>query len=264
MQEYELTDSEYATIQKLLFKETGISLGENKYSMVKARLLKRLHHYKVNTYSDYLKIVQLSKAEKTEFLNQLSTNETYFFRETEHFDFLAQLCAKGGALRAWSAAASQGAEAYSIAMVLASAPKVLNWEVVGTDINTEVITIAQKGLYPFHWIEKIPHAFQKSFCLKGEGRFEGKFLIDPALSNHVSFMQHNLMKTNPLLGLFDVIFVRNVLLYFDEETKLHVIRLLLGHLKVGGVLITSMTETFDDRQIPTLEYLQNSIYKKVS
>lgn len=263
MQEYTLTDNEYATIQKLLFKETGISLGENKYNMVKARLLKRLHHYKVNTYSEYLKIVQLSRAEKTEFLNQLSTNETYFFREQEHFDFLAELCQQGGSMRIWSAAASQGAEAYSIAMTLASAPKVLNWEVIGTDINTEVITIAQKGLYPLHWIEKIPVHFQKSFCFKGEGRFEGKLLIDPALSNHVSFLQHNLMKKNPMLGLFDVIFVRNVLLYFDETTKLHVIGLLLKHLKIGGTLIISMTETFNDRQIPSLEYVKNSIYKKV-
>lgn len=263
MQEIKLSPNEYATIQKLLFKETGITLGEDKHAMVEARLLKRVLHYKVSSYSDYLKIAQLSRVEKAEFLNQLSTNETYFFREKEHFDYLASFADTPKKLRVWSAAASQGAEAYSIAMTLESS-LCNSWEVVGTDINTEVLEIAQKGLYPIDWLSKIPESFQKKYCLKGEGRFFGKFLIDPRLSEHVSFLEHNLMKHNALLGQFDVVVLRNVLLYFDEETKIHVIKNILRHLVKGGILIISKTETFHDAKIPSLVYTNNSIYKKVS
>ena len=107
-----ITPLEYAVIQKLLFDETGIALGDNKTAMVEARLLKRLNHYQVKSYADYLKIVQLSKSELTEFINQMTTNETYFFREKEHFIFLDELSKKAQTLDVWSAASSQGAEAY--------------------------------------------------------------------------------------------------------------------------------------------------------
>ena len=113
-----LTQGEFAVIQKLLFKECGISLNDTKQIMVEARLYKRIEYYKVISYADYLKIVQISKVEKNEFLNALSTNETYFFREEKHFEFLTALSKNSNKLHIWSAAASMGAEAYTIAMIL--------------------------------------------------------------------------------------------------------------------------------------------------
>lgn len=258
-----ITSIEFGTIQKLLFKECGISLNDNKQSMVEARLNKRLEYYKVDSYADYLKIVQLSKVEKNEFLNALSTNETYFFREEAHFNFIEDLASKSTSLRIWSAAASMGAEAYSIAMILDTYMQSNAWQVLGSDLNTEVLEVAKNGLYPFSWSSKIPLPYKSKYCLKGSGKFEGKMLIDRILSKNMEFFKHNLLESNITLDEFDVIFLRNVLLYFTEETKIKVIQNLLYNLKVGGYLIISLTENFDEKQIPQLKFIKNNIYQRV-
>jgi chemotaxis protein methyltransferase CheR len=259
----QIKDKEFQIIQKLLFKETGISLGDNKKTMVQSRLEKRLRHHNINCYSDYLKIVQISHVEKVEFLNELTTNETYFFREMKHFEFLSALADKSKSLRVWSAAASMGAEAYSIAMLLDDKIANRQWEVVGTDINTQTLDIAKMGLYQFSWIKKIPTKFQQKYCLKGSNTYKDKMLIDRELIKNVHFYENNLLKENLGLGEFDVIFLRNVLLYFTEETKLKVIENVMKILKSGGYLIISMTEHFEDAKIENIKYLQNAIYQKV-
>lgn len=262
MRDIVLTNAEYISIQKLLFNGAGISLGDNKRTLVKARLLKRLYHYKVASYADYLKIVQISKTEHTEFINQMSANETYFFREKEHFVFLEDLCKKKSFVRIWSAAASQGAEAYSAAMIAEDSIKNGGWEVIGSDINTRVLDIAKKGLYPFSWIEKIPTKYRSKNCLKGIDSFEGKFLINPTLTSRVSFLENNLIRANKELGMFDVIFLRNVLLYFNEEVKLRVIKNVISNLKSGGYLIIGLTELFKEICIDELSFVGASIYRK--
>jgi len=259
----ELTQQEFSVIQKLLFKECGISLNDTKKAMVETRLFKRVEHYGVSCYADYLKIVQISKSEKNEFLNALSTNETYFFREEKHFEFLTSLSKDSQKLRVWSAAASMGAEAYSIAMILDTHINSKHWEIEASDINTEVLEVAKKGLYPFSWSQKIPQPYKTKYCLKGSGRFENKMLIDRSLSTNINFFQHNLLESNITLGEFDVIFLRNVLLYFKDDTKLTVVRNLLSNIKKGGYFIISMTEVFDDKEIEELKFLKNNIYQKV-
>ncbi len=263
LRDTELKPNEYAVIQRLLLKEAGIALGDGKQDMVKARLAKRLQHYMVDSYADYLKIVQTSKSERITFLNQLSTNETYFFREDDHFRFLEKLGEQKDAMRVWSAAASQGAEAYSAAMVLDRFMGRFSWSVTGSDINTEVLEVARRGLYPLSWLEKIPYEYQKRYCLKGQGRYEGKMLVDPQLQQNITFVQNNLMQPSYGMGHFDVVFLRNVLLYFTEEVKLQVVANILPNIVEGGYLIISMTENFDDTRIKGLRYLHSSIYQKV-
>jgi chemotaxis protein methyltransferase CheR len=259
----EITQQEFFILQKLLFKECGISLSDTKKSMVEARLFKRVEYHQVSSYADYLKIVQLDKNEKNEFLNRLTTNETYFFREERHFEFLSELAKESKKLRLWSAAASMGAEAYSAAMILDTHLERGCWEVKASDINTQVLDVAKKGLYPFIWSNKIPQPYKTKYCLKGTGRFEDRVLIDRVLSSNIDFFQHNLMESNITLGEFDVILLRNVLLYFTEETKLKVIRNILLNLKIGGYFIISMTEMFDDKEIKELKFIKNNIYQKV-
>lgn len=256
-----LRNSEFAIIKKIVFNEIGISLKDSKKDMVQNRLFKRLKHYQINDFSNYIKIVQLSKFEKSEFLNEISTNETYFFREMAHYDFLKDLALKSKNLKVWSAAASIGAEAYSIAMVLDSNMK--DWHVMGSDINTHVIDIAKAGLYQRSFLDKIPKEYQSKYCLIGRNQYEGKILIDRVLYSNMLFFENNLMHANTHIGMFDVIFLRNVLLYFTEETKEKVIRNLLVNLKKGGYLVLGMTDYFDDSNIESLKYLQNSIYQKV-
>ena len=229
--EIKITPIEFSTVQKLLFSECGISLNDNKQSMVEARLNQRLNKLQVNSYGNYLKIVQLSSSEKNEFLNALSTNETYFFREDKHFDFLEELAKNSNNLRVWSAAASMGAEAYSIAMILDTNLSSSYWSVMGSDINTDVLEVARKGLYPLSWSDKIPQKYKSKYCLQGRGEFENKFLIDGVLGKNIEFFKHNLMESNITLGEFDVIFLRNVLLYFTEYTRINVIQNLMKNLK---------------------------------
>jgi len=257
----ELRNSEFAIIKRIVFNEVGITLNDSKKTMVQNRLFKRLKHYQLDSFANYLKIVQLSKFEKTEFLNNISTNVTSFFREMEHFNFLEELAQKSKNLKVWSAASSFGAEAYSIAMILDSNLK--EWEIVGTDINTHVLEIAKLGLYQLSFIDKIPEKYQEKYCLIGRNQYIGKMLIDRKLSSKITFMTNNLLEENKMLGQFDIIFLRNVFIYFTEETKIKVIKNILNNLKLGGYLIIGMTECFNHNEFQSLKYIKSSIYKKV-
>ena len=147
-------------------------------------------HHNLTNYKNYLRVVQLDKNELDEMINQITTNETYFFREQVHFDFLKEYSLKNymSDIRIWSAASSVGAEAYSMAMVLDDIAK-KNWNIIGTDINSIVIKKARVGLYPKTWIEKIPTKYIKKYCLKGKNKYDKQFLIDRRLSANIKFIQ---------------------------------------------------------------------------
>lgn len=264
-QNIELSDKEFELFQKFVFKHIGISLADSKKFLVKNRLLKRLLAYKLDSYSDYYRFIQVNKAEQTEMLNLITTNETYFFRELSHFNFLQKTIIsnfKTSNLRVWSAASSVGAEAYSIAMLLEN--NVQSYEIFGSDINSEVIKKANVGLYPIKWIDKIPKDLVSKYCLKGKGEHKGWFLVDRCLINNMSFKEKNLMNLHNDLGIFDVIFLRNVLIYFDKETKIKIINNVMANLRVGGYFFISLTEHIHDLNIKNLEQVQSSIFKKVA
>lgn len=261
-----LEDAEFRTFQKIIFKEAGIDLNDTKKILVQSRLLKQLTKYGFETYTEYLRLVQINQLEKTEMVNLLTTNETYFFREIEHFEFLQKKILPHyqtkGKFRVWSAAASVGAEAYSTAMLLDSVLSKANWEIMGTDINTEVIKKARVGLYPESWVEKIPMDLRKMYCLKGKGENEGKFLIDRSLIPNMRFEQANLLELTNDLGYFDLIFLRNVLIYFDNATKQKVVDGVIEHLQPGGYFFISHTENLNMISIDKLEQVQTAIYRK--
>lgn len=260
----DLSEKEFELFQKFIFKEIGIFLGNSKKHLVKNRLLKQLLEYKLNSYSDYYRLVQVNKNEKTKMLNLITTNETYFFREYSHFEFIEQnyiLKPTSKTIRIWSAASSVGAEAYSLAMMLDN--KNLNFEIIGSDINTEVIKKANVGLYPIKWMDKISEELKVKYCLKGKGNHEGWFLIDRCLLKNMKFYQRNLMEKQNDLGLFDVIFLRNVLIYFDADTKELIVNNVLKNLKQGGYLIISLTEHIHNLDKYGLKKIQSSIFQKV-
>ena len=261
-----INQTEYQLFQKLIFDEIGITLDKNKITLVQSRLYTRLNHHKTNSFSHYLKIVKTNHKEKIEMINLITTNETYFFREEKHFEFLYSIAKQikiNQEFRVWSAASSVGAEAYSVAMVLDNYLMRNQWEVVGTDINTEVIQKAKKGLYPEAWIDKIPTKYKTKYCLKGRGRFEGEFIIDRSLIQNIHFSTNNLIISNKTLGTFDIIFLRNVLLYFNQTTKQQVLNNILDNLKMGGYFIISLTENLDGLDTGKLEKLKSSIYKRI-
>jgi chemotaxis protein methyltransferase CheR len=261
-----LEDAEFRTFQKIIFQEAGIDLNDKKKLLVQSRLLKQLLKYKLDTYTDYLRLIQINPLEKTEMINLLTTNETYFFREIEHFEFiqhdLIPTYPLKNRFRVWSAAASVGAEAYSTAMLLDTMVQRNQWEIVGTDINSEVIQKARVGLYPETWIEKIPIHLRKEYCLKGKGSNEGKFLIDRVLIPNMRFEQANLLDIPDDLGQFDLIFLRNVLIYFDNATRQKVVDGVLKHLLPGGYFFISHTENLNTIKSDQLEQVRTAIYRK--
>ncbi len=262
-----LGDHEFTTVQKLIFREVGIDLQPSKKLLVQSRLLKRLLFYKLDSYLDYIRLVQINSTERIEMINLITTNETYFFREISHFEFLQKKVIPNHPFkkkfRFWSAASSVGAEAYSAAMLFDKTMAKGDWEVVGTDINTEVIRKARIGLYPEKWADKIPVELKKAYCLRGRGRHEGQFLIDRTLVENMDFRIGNLMKHNLEVGKFDVIFLRNVLIYFDDDTKQMVVDNVLKNLHTGGYFVISQTENLNMLNTSTLEAVDTSIYKKI-
>lgn len=264
----EISEREFLVFQKIIYNEVGIDLPLSKKILVQTRLIKRIHHYGFKTYSEYLRFIQINKEEKIEMINQITTNETYFFREIEHYEFLKDKIIPNASLkdkfRFWSAASSVGAEAYSAAMLLDSCFSRNNWEVVGTDINTDVIHKARMGLYPEGWAQKIPLELKKKYCLKGKSSNLGKFLIDRVLIENMQFKQKNLLAPIADIGAFDVVFLRNVLIYFDDDTKKIVVDNVVKNLKIGGYFFISHTENLNMIKVDELKQVVPSIFKKIS
>jgi len=261
-----ITDGEFQVFQKIIYNEIGIDLSNDKKLLVQSRLLKQMLKYNLKTYSQYLRIVQINIKEKIEMLNLITTNETFFFREINHFDF----CQKDifpkhpfkEKFRVWSAASSVGAEAYSISMLLDNAFAKPDWEVIGTDINTDVIEKAKLGLYPEPWSNKIPQELRKKYCLRGKGKHEGKFMINGILKENINFKVKNLLFPINDIGKFDLIFLRNILIYFDNKTKQLVLDNVVSNLNVNGYLYISHTENLNDVNIKQLTQVSTAIYQK--
>jgi chemotaxis protein methyltransferase CheR len=263
----EIGPAEFAYITGVLHRETGIRLTSGKEALVAGRLDKRLRHLGLTDYADYVRYLRNQPAsgpEMIQLINLLTTNETFFFREQQHFDFLRDVVVpdrdRGRALRLWSAASSTGEEAYTAAMVLSEALPEAPWEIVGTDISTRVVGNARLGIYPINAAEKIPRQMLRKYCMRGRDEYDGTMAVNRRLRARVTFRQDNLMGQLGHLGRFDVIFLRNVMIYFDPETKRGLVQRLQEMLHPGGYFIVSHSESLNG--IPSrLQMIEPSIYR---
>jgi chemotaxis protein methyltransferase CheR len=262
-----ISDSEFSQFQRFIYEAAGITMAPSKKALVSGRLAKRLQQCGVNSYGDYFRLLASGKspAEVQTAVDLLTTNETYFFREQKHFELLREVAQKAAAsalpFRVWSAASSSGEEAYSIAMVLADCLGERAWEVVGTDISTRVLERARTGHYPLARTDNIPVSYLKRFCLKGTGTQEGTLLIERSLRNRVKFLAGNLNSALPKIGEFDVIFLRNVMIYFNGNTKREVVGRAIALLKRGGYFLVGHSETLNDLT-GAVQSIAPSIYRK--
>jgi len=267
---YAINDAEFKRFSSLLYDIAGIVLTDAKKVLLTGRLTKRLVALGFDNFTQYFKYVtDGAHADELQFMvDLLTTNETYFFREPQHFDYLKQIVPsalkQGQVYRVWSAAASIGAEAYTIAMILADKLGVDGaWEILGTDINNTILEQARRGHYRLAEAEKIPREYLKKYCLKGKGAQEGTFLIDQKLRQHVRFEPLNLnVEKMHKVGDFDVIFLRNVLIYFDIPTKQRVVANLIPNLKNGGYFIVGHAESLNGIT-DVLKSEQPTIYRRV-
>lgn len=262
-----ITTEEFEHFRRLIYDHAGIALTPEKKVMVASRLAKRLDHYGLSTYSQYFQLATSSEHphEFQTLVNILTTNETYFFREPKHFEFFRDEILKpwrGDHFRIWSAASSTGEEAYSLAMVMAENLGMRSWEVFASDLNTRVLDLARSGVYLQDRLEHMDKVFLEKYCLKGVRSHEGFFRVDTKIRSRVRFEQVNLKSPlPPAMGKFEVIFLRNVLIYFDQDTKKQVVERLATALRPGGYFIISHSESLH-RVTDQLQLIKPSIYRK--
>ncbi len=266
-----ISDQEFLQFQRFIFDTAGIHLSSAKKALVCGRLAKRLQQHRLASYGEYFRLLTsgTAPAEVQTAVDLLTTNETYFFREPKHFDLLRQVAqaarnaqqSRQQPFRVWSAASSSGEEAYSIAMVLADCMNDGPWDVVGSDISMRVLQKARTGHYPVERTTHIPPAYLRRFCLKGIDAQKGTILVERSLRSRVHFTQVNLNMALPQLGIFDVIFLRNVMIYFNGETKRQVVARVLSLLKPGGYFLIGHSESLNDIT-DAVRPLGPSIYRK--
>jgi chemotaxis protein methyltransferase CheR len=262
-----ITDREFAQFQRFIFDAAGINLSPAKKALVSGRLAKRLQQHRLGSYGDYFRLIASGDAlgEAQTAIDLLTTNETYFFREPRHFEMLREHASatrkRTEVFRVWSAASSSGEEAYSIAMTLGECLEDGLWEVVGTDISLRMLQRARIGHYPQERCKQIPSAHLRRYCLRGIGAQQGTVLIDRQLRKRVKFTPANLNTALPQLGKFDAIFLRNVMIYFNDDTKRQVVERVLSVLKPGGQFYIGHAESLNGIT-DAVRMLAPSIFRK--
>jgi chemotaxis protein methyltransferase CheR len=249
----------FTKFQELIYQEAGIWLAMHKHALLTGRLARRLRLLGLSNMQEYFHLVTQpdQQHERAVMIDCITTNETHFFREPRHFDFLSQqvfprwqeeaaIGQRTTHLRIWSAGCSSGEEPYSLAMLLLKHfPQEKGWnlEVLATDISTRVLEKAREGVYSIDKVKEIPPEYLRAYMLKGRGDHKGVIKVSPELHRVVRFARVNLHADSyPVQGSFDLIFCRNVLIYFDQKSKEKVINGILKHLSPSGFLFVGHSE----------------------
>jgi chemotaxis protein methyltransferase CheR len=256
-----LSEREFRLFQELIYREAGIHLADVKMALVSGRLSRRIRALGLTDFTSYYEHVVANKdGERVFMFDAISTNETRFFREPKQFEHLQEnvlpewrALGDSGAIpkriRAWSAACSSGEEPYTLAMVLAAHfPREAGWsvEILASDLSTRVLDTAREGVWPLERGDDIPLDWKRAYMLRGTGSQDGKMRAHPKLKELIQFRRINLNDRHySVQGPFDLIFCRNVLIYFDRESKNGVINRLAQLLTPGGLLFLGHAESLN-------------------
>ncbi len=268
-----LADAEFDFIRHVVGENAGIVLGPNKRQLVQGRLARRLRELGLPTYEAYCEHVREAGPEElVGLINALTTNVTAFFRENHHFEALASYMIPEALkrnqhsrrLRIWSAGCSSGEEPYCLAMVLTEAlPSGVRWDakVLATDIDSEMIAFGQRGVYPQDRLSAVPQERLRRCFRKGIGANAGHALIQPDIARLITFRTLNLLQNWPMSGPFDVIFCRNVMIYFDQSTRERLVSRFASLLAPGGYLCLGHSESIHAGTAP-FRLVGKTIYRK--
>lgn len=271
LREYSFTSRDFEQVKRLIYVRAGIALADNRQEMVYARLSKRLRATGFSGFGEYLDHLD-KNAEDQEweaFVNALTTNLTAFFREEHHFPILAEHIRKrrnGQVMKLWCSAASTGEEAYSMAMTMVETFDSTNppVRILATDIDTNVLATASRGIYPIERLANMSPARIKRFFLKGSGDREGFVQVKRELRDMITFRQLNLLDTHwPLRGKFEAIFCRNVMIYFDKPTQYRILQRFMPLLDREGLLFMGHSEVFT-HAADLIKLCGRTVYKKIA
>jgi chemotaxis protein methyltransferase CheR len=266
-----LSDADLARIVRIVYERSGITLHSGKRALVLGRLQKRLRAGGFSSFSDYLAHVEAdaSGAETTALLDAIATNHTSFFREPQHFEFLRSTVVPAlskGPLRVWSAACSSGEEPVTIAITLLGALEAAHQariRILASDLSTQALGIASTGVYKMERVAGIPLDILRRHFERGLGPQTGHARVAAHVQRLIEYRQLNLIETGDLGERFDVIFCRNVMIYFDRDVQQRVVSLLERHLAPGGYLFISHSESLN-RTSHRLRWVAPAIYRQVS
>ena len=272
--EYSFSEVDFRSLVQLAYEHAGIALGDSKRNLVYGRLSRRLRALGLSSFREYREYLAGSEGpqEIVRFINAISTNLTKFFREAHHFEHLRSHVAApfnralraDKRLRVWSAGCSTGEEPYTIAVVLESEiPGIERYDVrvLATDIDTDVLTKAAAGEYPASSVEDVPRTYREFFPLVNKGADGGQVVFDDNTKALIAFRRLNLMQPWPFRGQFDVIFCRNVMIYFDGPTKATLIERFTQQLKPGGFLYVGHSESLMGMH-DGLQLIGRTIYRR--
>lgn len=274
---HHLSDRHFRSLAELIEGQVGIKLPAGKRLMLEGRLHKRvraLNYSGLNEYVEYLFEAGSLDDELAHLIDVVTTNKTDFFREPQHFafmrdvaipDLLRQRGRRSNDLKIWSAACSTGMEAYTTAMVLDDMVRSgsrLQYRILGTDISTAVLRLAKAAIYSRDVVAPVPDNFAKRYLLSSRDRLRDEVRIVPELRRLTHFMRMNLMDPSyPVDRDVDIIFCRNVLIYFDKQTQRKVVDQLASHLRPGGYLMVGHSESMIHSALPELRQVQPTIFK---
>ncbi|MBU0993823.1 MAG: protein-glutamate O-methyltransferase CheR [Proteobacteria bacterium] len=273
MNGFQLTDKDFHHLSAFVHKECGINLHEGKRELVRARLSKRIRFLGLNGFGDYYDFLvkDPSGDERVEMLNAISTNLTSFFREPKHFKFLTDIVfpdfqkKKDRKLMIWSAGCSTGEEAYSVAICSLEFFGInpdTTISILATDISTRVLEAAGSGIYPDSGVSQIPSSIKTKYFQKGHKKWSGHIRVKKILRRLVEFSYLNLMDELPYKNCFDIIFCRNVMIYFQKSMQEKLVQKYFYALKKGGYLFIGHSETLMGKE-HNFKYIMPTIYQKV-
>jgi chemotaxis protein methyltransferase CheR len=272
---FELSKKDFNFICQYVYDIAGIVLNASKKEMVYRRLTRIIRDRKIASFTEYCDLLKTEpEKEKDYFINAITTNLTSFFREQHHFDYMVQhelpkliknSLTNNKRLRIWSSASSTGEEPYSIAITLLETMKksLAQWDakILATDIDSNVLAAGKSGIYDDRKIEDIPKKIKEKYFHKGVGNNQNKVRVDKELSKLITFKQLNLLHDWPMKGPFDIIFCRNVIIYFDKETQQELFARYYEMLTPGGLLILGHSENLGPSQAH-FENVGRTIFRK--
>ncbi|ULQ58921.1 protein-glutamate O-methyltransferase CheR [Brucepastera parasyntrophica] len=268
----------FETFKKYIETNLGIKMPAAKKVMLETRLGRRLRALKIPSYEEYCDFVFSKEGyaggEIQQLIDAVTTNETDFFREPQHYDFLTnrvlpELVIDRGIdeINVWSVAASTGQEAYTLAMVLSDFARTkhrFNFQILGTDISSAVLEVAQTGIYTDRQTQKIPPFLKKAYCLRSRNKSDNTIRLKPEVRGKIMFRQLNLMDSSyPLKKKYHIIFCRNVFIYFDKPTQRKVLERIYEHMAPEGYLFMGHSENIADVNLP-LKNVSSAVYKNTA
>ena len=272
----ELTRGEYELFRRLVYEQSGINLGDAKMQLVRSRLGRRIREGRFRSYRAYFEHIRsdASGRELSDLIDAISTNTTHLFRERQHFDFLTRAikqwlddrewCTAHRDLRIWSAACSSGDEPYSIAMTAhdtIGSRSNLGLKILATDISTRMLDAARAGIYDADRLANVPESYRRRYVVRAAGSGRPQMQMSPELRKLITFARLNLINDQfPFRHRFDVIFCRNVMIYFDRSTQEMLVNKMARHLAPGGYLLIGHSESLNSLR-HSLAYVQPTIYR---